>query len=65
MSESSYEFLGKRIWQWQDVLWAGSALWMGDAPRCPVGSAGSQALAGSLAAQAPSSSGQCQVQAQR
>lgn len=30
MSESSYEFLGKRIWQWQDVLWAGSALGGGE-----------------------------------
>lgn len=48
MSESSYEFLGKRIWQWQDVLWAGSALWVGDTPRCPMGSAGSPVLAGQL-----------------
>lgn len=53
MSESSYEFLGKRIWQWQDVLWAGSALWMRGAPRCPVGSAGSQALAGQLGCTSP------------
>lgn len=29
MSEFSYEFLGKRIWQWQDVLWTGFALCIG------------------------------------
>lgn len=64
MSESSYEFLGKRIWQWQDVLWAGSALGVGDAPRCPVGSAGSQVLAGQLGCRSPFLFRTCQVQFQ-
>lgn len=42
MSESSYEFLGKRIWQWQDLLAGRSTLLVETAPRCPTGSAGAE-----------------------